>query len=116
MVISLGLLSRTEFASKIIFPAFGDALYALMMYFIVTFFKPKHSPKNIFIIAVGICFFIELTQLYQANWINTIRSYKIAALVLGHGFLYTDLLAYLAGGFAGFITETLWFKFNTNCN
>lgn len=75
----------------------GDALYAFMMYYIISFLFVK---KNIIfrgLLALTVCYTIELSQLYQADWINMVRQTLPGKLVLGSGFLYTDLLAYLLG-------------------
>ena len=75
----------------------GDALYAFMMYYIVCVVFIK---KNIMFRAVTglfICYTIEISQLYQADWINAIRQTLPGKLILGSGFLYSDLLAYFIG-------------------
>ncbi len=94
IIIALGLLSRkTPFLPA----ATGDALYASMMYFIVRFFFVKHKVQRVAILGLAICFAIELSQLYQEPWINEIRITLPGRLILGQGFLWTDLLAYVAG-------------------
>lgn len=75
----------------------GDILYAVMMYYIVSFFIPLKKPGIIAPIALFICYAIEFSQLYQSDWINTIRQTLPGRLMLGSGFLYSDLLAYLLG-------------------
>ena len=40
---------------------------------------------------------IEISQLYQAGWINAIRGTTLGALVLGHGFLWSDMVCYTVG-------------------
>ena len=104
-VVLLGLFSRSRFTPEIIYPYIGDAFYALMMYFIVAFLWPTSSPKTVLLKALAICFAIEFSQLYQADWLNQIRSNTLGALVLGHGFLWSDFLAYLFGALAGFFLE-----------
>ncbi|WPR73916.1 DUF2809 domain-containing protein [Algoriphagus sp. NG3] len=94
IIIALGLLSRkTTFLPA----AIGDALYASMMYFIVRFFLVNHKVQKVAIFGLAICFAIELSQLYQAPWINEIRTTLPGRLMLGQGFLWTDLLAYVVG-------------------
>ena len=90
----MGLLSRK---TTVLPAATGDALYATMMYFIVRFFMVRHKIKMIAIISLGICFAIECSQLYQATWINNIRMTLPGRLLLGQGFLWSDLLAYVSG-------------------
>lgn len=50
-----------------------------------------------FNIALIFSFTIEISQLYQADWINTIRQTTLGGLVLGHGFLLMDLASYSIG-------------------
>jgi hypothetical protein len=45
--------------------------------------------------------------LYHANWIDTIRKTTLGGLILGYGFLWSDLLAYAIGIAAGVIIEFL---------
>ena len=49
------------------------------------------------LLAIGISFAIELSQLYRAPWIDSIRATRPGALVLGQGFLWSDLVCYSAG-------------------
>ncbi|GGB65271.1 putative membrane protein YjgA [Flavobacterium suaedae] len=82
----------------------GDALYAFMMHYIVCLFTNK-TPLYKAVIALLICYVIEFSQLYQAEWINTIRQTPPGKLVLGSGFLYSDLLAYLIGITLAFLSD-----------
>jgi len=109
--IGLGLLSRTPLTPALIYPYVGDAFYSLMMYFIMAFIFIRQKPTTIFILAVSICFLIELSQLYHAPFIDSIRQTRLGGLVLGFGFLWSDLLAYTAGGLLGLAFE--WKKPST---
>ena len=40
---------------------------------------------------------VEISQLYHAPWIDSIRQTTLAALILGFGFLWSDLVCYAAG-------------------
>lgn len=93
-IIITGLLSR----KSIMIPLWiGDVLYALMMYFIVRFIFLQKTPKFIFLLSLSICIAIELSQLLHAEWINTIRATLPGRLILGQGFLWSDLLTYAMG-------------------
>lgn len=83
----------------------GDILYAFMMYYIVSCIAPAKPIGIRAIIALAICFAIELLQLYQADWINAIRLTLPGRLVLGSGFLWSDLLVYCIGVLAAYIFE-----------
>ena len=76
---------------------FGDALWASMIYFGVRAVWVHKKLRWAALISVLFCFGIELSQLYQADWINGIRSTFFGALVLGSGFLTVDLARYSAG-------------------
>jgi hypothetical protein len=75
----------------------GDLLYAVMMYFIVAAAFARSSLKVKAITALCICFCIELSQLYRAEWINAVRATLEGRLILGSGFLWSDLIAYTTG-------------------
>ena len=93
-IIAAGLLSR-----KIaVIPAWvGDALWAIMIYLLLKIVFIRASVVKVIAFSLAFCFTIEISQLYQAPWINQIRSTLIGHLLLGQGFLWSDLLAYTGG-------------------
>ena len=108
--IILGLLSRTSLTPAFIYPYLGDYLYALLYFFIIGFLFPQMKPLKVAIISIIICYLIESLQLYQADWINNIRSYKLGGLILGYGFLWSDIISYTLGGITGFVLENLFYR------
>ena len=105
VVIGLGLGSRTRIIPELIYPYLGDALYALMFFFMVGFMFPNMRTAKVFLISVGICYLIEFSQFYQAEWMNAIRNTRLGGLVLGFGFLWSDLVSYFVGGLIGMGVE-----------
>ena len=99
--IGLGLASRSAFIPRLIYPYLGDMLYALMIYFMIGFLRSKAPSFKVATLCLLVCFSIELSQLYQADWINEIRSTRLGGLVLGFGFLWSDLVCYLVGALVG---------------
>ncbi len=99
--IGLGLASRSGSIPPFIYPYLGDGLYALMIYFMLGFVWPKAPSLRVAALCVLVCYGIELSQLYQADWINAIRNTRLGGLVLGFGFLWSDLVCYLAGALVG---------------
>lgn len=97
--IAIGLLVRLkkQWFPDVVNLYLGDVLYAFMMFYIVSFLMPSKSSWTRGTIALLICFAIELLQLYHANWINAVRQTLPGRLVLGSGFLWSDLLAYCIG-------------------
>lgn len=92
--IIIGLLSR-YFAFIPLF--IGDILWALMVYFIMRFLFVTRPVKFIVIASLLFCYGIEFSQLYKAPWINDLRHTLFGRLVLGEGFLWSDLLCYTVG-------------------
>ena len=114
LTVCCGILVR---ANKQLFPQLiniwlGDALYAFMMFYIIAFFFTCRPAKTKGLTALIVCYGIELSQLYQAGWINTIRHTLPGRLILGSGFLWSDLMAYLAGIGAAFCVDILWLSTN----
>lgn len=75
----------------------GDALYATMVLFGVGFLAPRARTARIALAAIAFCFAIELSQLYRAPWIDTVRETTPGRLILGQGFHAFDLVCYLIG-------------------
>jgi hypothetical protein len=100
--ITIGLLSR-HFKSIPLF--IGDILWALMVYFIVSFLFINKPIKVVVIASLLFCFAIEFSQLYKAPWINDLRHTLFGKLVLGAGFLWSDLLCYVVGVGIGCIVD-----------
>ncbi len=97
--IALGLASR-KFGDYL--PAFvaeyaGDTLWAAMLFFGISFLGAHIRLLTRFGAALLFSYAIEVSQLYQADWINEIRNTTLGALVLGHGFLWSDIVCYTVG-------------------
>ncbi|MFF2907271.1 DUF2809 domain-containing protein [Paenibacillus sp. NPDC057934] len=98
-VIVLGLESRA-FADELplfISRHFGDALWGSMVYFGFRLLLTRRQLLLSFWLSLLFSYGIEFSQLYQADWINSIRATVLGGLVLGKGFLWIDLLRYTIG-------------------
>ena len=94
LTIGLGLLSR----NVSFIPLFiGDMLYAVMFTMILRFVFLSRPWNQIALGAIVVCFCIEFSQLLSYDIMITLRSTLLGKLVLGQGFLWSDLLAYTAG-------------------
>lgn len=98
-IMIMGMLSRKymNIFPKVIAPFVGDMLWAMMVYFGLRFLIPKLKLVKTLTLAIIFSFSIEISQLYQADWINNIRATTLGGLVLGHGFLFEDLISYSLG-------------------
>lgn len=109
IVIALGLASRSKslepFFPFLIREYAGDTLYALMMFLGVGFLFPRLSTWRVAALAFGVSVFIECSQLYYAPWLDAIRQTRLGGLILGFGFLWSDLLCYAVGVGVGVMLE-----------
>ncbi|MBS9803675.1 DUF2809 domain-containing protein [Bacillus cereus] len=107
VVIILGFSSRKfSFAlPHLLNDYLGDALWALMIFTGFGFVFPKMTTKKLAFFSLIFCYGIEVSQLYHANWIDSIRATTLGGLVLGYGFLWSDLVAYTIGVGVGMLCE-----------
>ncbi|MCU0712549.1 MAG: DUF2809 domain-containing protein [Pirellula sp.] len=84
----------------------GDTLWALMLFLLVSTLLGGGQILTRAAISLALAFLVEISQLYQAPWIDSIRQTKLGGLVLGFGFLWTDLVCYLIGIAFGTVFET----------
>lgn len=85
----------------------GDTLWALNVFLILGFIFIRKSSLYLAIIALIFSFTIEVSQIYHAPWIDGIRAYRLGGLVLGYGFLWSDLICYIAGIAFGIFLEKI---------
>jgi hypothetical protein len=67
------------------------------MFLTVLLLRPPLPTHRAFYIALLLSYGIELSQLYQAPWLNSVRDTRLGGLLLGHGFLWSDLFCYTVG-------------------
>lgn len=99
IVIILGISSRTfsDVLPLFVSRHFGDALWASMVYFGCRILFLKQRLFMSVVLSLVFSYSIEFSQLYQADWINNLRSTLLGALILGKGFLSIDLIRYVIG-------------------
>ncbi len=112
VVVVLGLASRA-YGGQIppVLKAYaGDTLWSLMVFLLVGIVFSNLSTIYTALVALGISVLIEVSQLYHAEWIDSIRNSGIGGLVLGHGFLWSDMICYVVGCCVGVVGEFLWYR------
>lgn len=107
LIVVLGLASR-RYATHL--PWFiaayaGDTLWALVAFLGLGLILPRVSTRIVATLAMSFSVMIEVSQLYHADWIDSIRGTTPGALVLGHGFLWSDLACYTVGVGMGVVIE-----------
>ncbi|CAG7840109.1 hypothetical protein Z959_05155 [Clostridium novyi B str. ATCC 27606] len=109
VVMILGLFSKrmnnvmTDFFKTYL----GDSLWALMIFFGAAFIFTGMKTKKVALISLAFCYLIEISQLYDASWIDNIRKTTLGGLTLGYVFSWKDLIAYAIGIIVGIGIETL---------
>jgi hypothetical protein len=105
----LGLSSRrySRLLPEFIASYAGDTLWALMVFLGIGMLFPRWSTIRISVTALLFAFTIELSQLYHSAWLDQIRHTRVGGIILGYGFLWTDLICYGVGIATGWILETL---------
>jgi hypothetical protein len=103
ILIPIGLATR-QYGNEFLKFYAGDILWAAMIYWGFRFLL-AHEPKRTAFYAIVFCFLIEFSQLYHAPWIDQIRQNRLGGLVLGFGFLWSDLVCYSVGIFLSIQTD-----------
>lgn len=83
----------------------GDTLWAWMVFMVIRAIAPRWSPTRAAILALTISYLCEISQLYHAPWIDAFRSYRLGGVLIGYGFLWSDLVCYTVGILAGVAVE-----------
>ena len=109
LVACLGIGSR-RFADTL--PGFlaayaRDMLWALAAFLGFGLLLPTASTWRVALLALSFSLVIEVSQLYHAPWLDSIRSTTVGGLVLGYGFVWSDLACYAVGVGLGVALECL---------
>lgn len=84
---------------------FGDYLWAMLLFFIFALVLRNISTFRVAVTALLFAYIIEISQLFHPAWLDHLRSIKLFALVLGSGFLWSDIVAYTLGISTGAFIE-----------
>jgi len=108
--IVLGLSTRE---TSINWPAFvsvhaGDALWTLALYLGLGFLFPRLTALFLFVLALGISWGVELSQLLDWSWFAALRETLVGRLLLGTGFQWFDFPRYTVGALLAFGIDLLW--------
>lgn len=98
-VLVTGLLTRKipDMWPELIRDYGGDTLWAMLVYIGIGFLFPHSKLLHRFSIALLFSFLIEMSQIYQAEWINNVRQSLPGKYILGQGFKWSDLVCYTIG-------------------
>ena len=88
----------------------GDSLWALMVFLMAGFIFHTKSTRWVALVGLIFSYCIEVSQLYHAPWIDAVRANRLGGLVLGFGFLWSDLVCYTVGIGFGVMMEKIFLK------
>ncbi len=98
VTLAAGYLSRAwSHPGSWVYDDAGDALWAMMVAWLVNALLGPRRPGARWLAAMGICATVELSQCLDWPWLVAARSHRFGALVLGHAFSVHDLLLYALG-------------------
>lgn len=86
----------------------GDALWAVMFYWLVSVIFPALTDWHRAIAAVAGCWAVELSQLSHSSALLALRHTRLGHLVLGSDFDRRDLLVYPCGVALALMLERLF--------
>lgn len=95
--IALGLLSRRYPLPGILAEYTGDALYCSAAFGGLALLFVSARTRVLAVAAFGLSAAVEFSQLLSWPWLDDLRPTLFGRLVLGSGFKWPDMVAYLAG-------------------
>ena len=109
VAIALGIGSRKYGSALPLFLATyaGDTLWAMLVFALAGAIAPDTQLRTRALCALTFAFVIEFSQLIKVDWLVAARQTRLGALVLGQGFLWSDLVCYTAGVALGALGELL---------
>ena len=107
LTVASGLASRRfgDVLPRFVTLYVGDALWAAMVFWILCVLAPRAHTLALFVATVAIAFTVEVSQLYHTALLDAVRQTRLGALVLGQGFLWSDLVCYVVGAAAAAIVD-----------
>jgi hypothetical protein len=103
LTIPLGLASRADGLAMpgLVREFGGDVLSATCIFFGVAFCVTRWPVVRQGLLAFAICVLIELQQLIKWSWLVRLREDTPLDILLGHGFLWSDIASYAVGVILG---------------
>lgn len=93
-IIALGLLSRRVAWLP---NCMGDMFWAMMVFCFVRLLFVRWRMCWVAAVALAIAFAVEFSQLIRLEWLCRFRNTFVGHMLLGQGFMWQDLVAYIVG-------------------
>ncbi len=103
-VLVAGLASRRiDSLPDVVADHAGDTLWATAVVLGLAFVWPDRPSRVLAAAGLAIAIAVELSQLWTPEWLEDLRENDLAALVLGRGWLWGDLVRYAVGAAFGWL-------------
>jgi len=107
-VIALGLASRRPNAPAVVVAYAGDVLWGALFFLLYALLWPRKPALALATWAVVTTELLELTQLYHGAWALALRATRLGGLLLGHTFLWSDVLCVAVGAALAALFDVPW--------
>lgn len=88
----------------------GDFLWAMMLFWVCRVAFLHVESRKLTSCLILFCWFIEVSQNFHTPWLDAFRDTRFGGLLLGHGFLWSDIVAYTAGVVVSYFIERKYIK------
>jgi hypothetical protein len=85
----------------------GDTLWALAAFLGIGLRLPRASTWRVGLLAMTVSVLVEISRLYHARWIDSIGRTPVSGLVLGYGFVWSDLVCDAVDAGLGVVIEVI---------
>ena len=96
-IAAAGLVSRRPGWPPFVLLYVGDVLWGSLFYVLVACVAPRARVWVLWAAATTLVELIEVSQLYRAPSVERVRATALGGLLLGHGFLWSDVLCVALG-------------------
>lgn len=101
-----GFSTRTNICPTKMLNLYTDMiLTAGVVYFVSRIIVPFSPRWKNFLFVFLLLVVLEVSQLYHASWIDTLRVTSCGGAVLGHQFSVSDLVCYTLGSLVGWLVD-----------
>jgi hypothetical protein len=89
----------------------GDVAYGALFFALSCVLRPRLTTVRAWLAALMTTELIELSQLYHAPWLDALRATRAGGLLLGHVFLWSDVVCVALGASLAAGAELAWKNF-----
>jgi Protein of unknown function (DUF2809) len=97
VVVAAGLGSRSPGMPAFVLLYLGDVLWGVLFFLLGAWCWPEATLLRVWGTSTLVTELIEVSQLYQAPWAQAVRATRLGGLLLGHAFLWSDVVCVATG-------------------